>query len=155
MLLFVQLLHIFLSFFLILIILLQPGKDSGAVFGGQSGNSTYAARSNANPLGRATTVVAVIFMVTSITLAYFSTPETLEGSNVEERTQAIAKKIAKADIEYNVPKLPSVQPSMLMKAIPIPVEPTENIEGTDNTEGGSEVEAGSESTEATNEDAPE
>ncbi len=143
MLLFVQLLHIFLSFFLILIILLQPGKDSGAVFGGQSGNSTYSARSNANPLGRATTVVAVIFMATSITLAYFSTPETLEGSNVEERTQAIAKKIAKADIEYDVPKLPSLQPSMLMKPVPIPVEPTENIEGTENTDGEQEVEEGS------------
>lgn len=120
MLLFIQLLHIFLSFFLILIILLQPGKDSGAVFGGQSGNSTYAARSNANPLGRATTVVAVIFMATSITLAYFSTPEAQEGSNVEERTQEIAKKLAKKDIEYTVPKLPNVQASMLMKPIPTP-----------------------------------
>lgn len=120
MLLFIQLLHIFLSFFLILIILLQPGKDSGAVFGGQSGNSTYTARSNANPLGRATTVVAVIFMATSITLAYFSTPEAQEGSNVEERTQELAKKFAKKDIEYTVPKLPNVQASMLMKPAPAP-----------------------------------
>ena len=128
MLLFIQLLHIFLSFFLILIILLQPGKDSGAVFGGQSGNSTYAARSNANPLGRATTVVAVIFMATSITLAYFSTPEAQEGSNVEERTQEIAKKLAKKDIEYTVPKLPNVQASMLMKPVPTP-DPV--LEGTE------------------------
>ena len=119
MLLFIQLLHIFLSFFLILIILLQPGKDSGAVFGGQSGNSTYAARSNANPLGRATTVVAVIFMATSITLAFYSTPEAQEGSNVTERTQQIAKKIAKSDLEFTVPKLPNVQPSMLMKPVPV------------------------------------
>ena len=119
MLLFIQLLHIFLSFFLILIILLQPGKDSGAVFGGQSGNSTYAARSNANPLGRATTVVAVIFMATSITLAFYSTPEAQEGSNVTERTQQIAKKIAKSDLEFAVPKLPNVQPSMLMKPVPV------------------------------------
>lgn len=120
MLLFIQLLHIFLSFFLILIILLQPGKDSGAVFGGQSGNSTYSARSNANPLGRATTVVAVIFMATSITLAYFSTPETQEGSNVAEKTLEIEKKIAKSDLEFTVPKLPNVEPSMLMKPVPIP-----------------------------------
>ena len=133
MLLFIQLLHIFLSFFLILIILLQPGKDSGAVFGGQSGNSTYAARSNANPLGRATTVVAVIFMATSITLAYFSTPEAQEGSNIEERTQEIAKKLAKKDIEYTVPKLPNVQASMLMKPAPTPEPVLEetNTEPTD------------------------
>ena len=127
MLLFIQLLHIFLSFFLILIILLQPGKDSGAVFGGQSGNSTYTARSNANPLGRATTVVAVIFMATSITLAFFSTPEAQEGSNVTERTQEIAKKIAKSDLEFTVPKLPNVQPSALMKPVPV-VEPLPALE---------------------------
>jgi len=133
MLLFIQLLHIFLSFFLILIILLQPGKDSGAVFGGQSGNSTYAARSNANPLGRATTVVAVIFMATSITLAYFSTPEAQEGSNVEERTQELAKKFAKKDIEYTVPKLPNVQASMLMKPVPVP-EPTLDEEDSESSE---------------------
>ena len=131
MLLFIQLLHIFLSFFLILIILLQPGKDSGAEFGGQSGNSTYAARSNANPLGRATTIVAVIFMTTSITLAYFSTPESQEGSNVAERTQEIAKKIAKSDLEFTVPKLPNVQPSMLMKPVPITDPVLEDIEIND------------------------
>jgi preprotein translocase subunit SecG len=116
-----------------LIILLQPGKDSGAVFGGQSGNSTYAARSNANPLGRATTVVAVIFMATSITLAYFSTPEAQEGSNVEERTQELAKKFAKKDIEYTVPKLPNVQASMLMKPAPVP-EPTLDEEDSESSE---------------------
>ena len=137
MLLFIQLLHIFLSFFLILIILFQPGKDSGAVFGGQSGNSTYAARSNANPLGRATTVVAVIFMATSITLAYFSTPESKEGSNVAERTQEIAKKIAKSDLEFTVPKLPNVQPLMLMKPVPIPEPVIEEME--EGSEGSDEI----------------
>ena len=145
MLLFVQLLHIFLSFFLILIILLQPGKDSGAVFGGQSGNSTYSARSNANPLGRATTIVAVVFMVTSITLAYFSTPEAKEGSNVADRTQEIAKKIAKDDLEFKVPKLPNVQPSMLMKPAPIPEPILENMEG--EAVDSNEVEVETEGTE--------
>ena len=127
MLLFVQLLHIFLSFFLILIILLQPGKDSGAVFGGQSGNSTYTARSNANPLGRATTIVAVLFMSTSITLAYSSTPDVKDGSNVEGILEEMEKKITKDDLEFAVPKLPNVQPSSLMAPVeivppPMPIE---------------------------------
>ena len=133
MLLFVQLLHIFLSFFLILIILLQPGKDSGAVFGGQSGNSTYTARSNANPLGRATTIVAVIFMSTSITLAYFSTPDVKDGSNVEERTQEIAKKITKNDLEFSVPKLPNIQPSSLMAPVEITPPPMPIVVPTEDT----------------------
>ena len=122
MLLFIQLLHIFLSFFLILIILLQPGKDSGAVFGGQSGNSTYAARTNANPLGRATTIVAVVFMVTSITLAYFSTPEAQEGSDMSSTIEKLEKKITKKDLEFTVPKLPNIAPTQLMKAVAIPLE---------------------------------
>ena len=123
MILFVQLLHIFLSFFLILIILLQPGKDSGAVFGGQSGNSAYAARSNANPLGRATTIVAVIFMSTSITLAFYSTPDAKEGADMEETLKSLEKRIAKKDLNFEAPKLPNLQPSMLMSPPPIPVEP--------------------------------
>ncbi len=134
---FIQLLHVFLCFFLILIILLQPGKDSGAVFGGQSGNSTYTARSNANPLGRATTIVAVVFMMTSITLAFYSTPDAKEGSNVTDRTQELAKKIAKDDLEFTVPKLPNLQPTSLMKPViapPIIEEPVDNNDETDATE---------------------
>ena len=124
MILFVQLLHIFLSFFLILIILLQPGKDSGAVFGGQSGNSAYAARSNANPLGRATTIVAVIFMTTSITLAFYSTPDAQEGSDMEETLKSLEKRIAKKDLKFEAPKLPNIQPSMLMTPKPILIAPS-------------------------------
>ena len=67
--LFITMTHLFLCFFLILIILLQPGKDSADIFGGgQSGNKMYGARSQSNPLGRATTLVAILFMCTSITL---------------------------------------------------------------------------------------
>lgn len=137
MILFVQLLHIFLSFFLILIILLQPGKDSGAVFGGQSGNSAYAARSNANPLGRATTVVAVIFMTTSITLAYFSTPEVIEGSDGEATRKELQKRIAKKDWRLQAPKLPNVTPSALMSTPPpveVPPAPLEEAAPADNAE---------------------
>lgn len=134
---FIQLLHVFLCFFLILIILLQPGKDSGAVFGGQSGNSTYTARSNANPLGRATTIVAVVFMMTSITLAFYSTPDAKEGSNVTDRTQELAKKIAKDDLEFTVPKLPNLQPTKLMKPVvapPIIEVPVDNNDEADATQ---------------------
>ena len=130
MILFVQLLHIFLSFFLILIILLQPGKDSGAVFGGQSGNSAYAARSNANPLGRATTVVAVIFMTTSITLAYFSTPEVIEGSDGEATRKELQKRITKKDWRLQAPKLPNVTPNVLMTPPPSIEVPPASLEET-------------------------
>ena len=82
---FLSILHIVLSISLILIILLQPGKDQGAVFGGGGGgNKMYAPRGQANLLGRATTAVAVMFMFTSISLAWYSTEQVREGSNIDE-----------------------------------------------------------------------
>ena len=82
--LFLNTFHIILSISLILIILLQPGKDQGAVFGGGGGNKMYAPRGQANLLGRATTAVAVMFMFTSISLAWYSTEQVREGSNIDE-----------------------------------------------------------------------
>lgn len=121
---FITLLHIFLCFFLILIILLQPGKDSGAVFGGQSGNSAYAARSNASPLGKATTFVAVLFMTTSISLAWYSTVDGQDSVEMENAISQLEEKIGKKNLEFTVPKLPHIQASALMST-PVPVEPTE------------------------------
>ena len=114
MVLFIQILHILLSLFLILIILLQPGKDSGAVFGGQSGNSAYSARTNANPLGRATTVVAVMFMSTSISLAWFSTVNTQDSEEMEQNRQQLGQRLTKKDLDFDVPKLPFLQVSDLV-----------------------------------------
>ena len=82
--LFLNTFHIILSIALILIILLQPGKDQGAVFGGGGGNKMYTPRGQGSLLGRATTAVAVLFMFTSISLAYYSTEQAREGSNIED-----------------------------------------------------------------------
>lgn len=83
--LFITILHVMLSLALILIILLQPGKEGAAVFGGGGGNQMYGPRGQANFLGRATTIVAAMFMVTSITLAYRSSTRTKAGTgNLED-----------------------------------------------------------------------
>jgi preprotein translocase subunit SecG len=83
--LFITILHIVLSICMILIILLQPGKEGGAALaGGSSGNQMYGPRGAGNLLGRATTVVAAGFMVTSITLAYYSSEKVQSGSDIED-----------------------------------------------------------------------
>jgi preprotein translocase subunit SecG len=83
---FVVALHVLLCLFLILIILLQPGKggDVGAAFGGGSSGSMFGPRGPANLLQRATTIVAVMFMGTSITLAYYSSQKMLSNANVDD-----------------------------------------------------------------------
>ncbi len=88
--LFVTILHIALSISMILIILLQPGKEGGAALaGGSSGNQMYGPRGAGNLLGRATTVVAAMFMVTSITLAYYSSEKVQAGSDIEDAVESI------------------------------------------------------------------
>ena len=90
--LFVVALHVVLCVFLVLIIILQPGKggDVGAAFGGGGGSSAvFGPRGPAGLLARATTAVAVLFMVTSISLAWFSSKANLSNANVGDELRRI------------------------------------------------------------------
>ena len=66
--------HVIVSIALIMIVLLQTGKgaDMGAAFGGGSSQTLFGSTGASTFLGKATTVVAVIFMLTSLALAYRS-----------------------------------------------------------------------------------
>jgi preprotein translocase subunit SecG len=70
----VVILHVIVSIALILIILLQTGKgaDIGAVFGGGGSNTLFGASGPASFLSRLTAGAAVVFMITSLFLAYFA-----------------------------------------------------------------------------------
>ncbi|MEC7986381.1 MAG: preprotein translocase subunit SecG [Myxococcota bacterium] len=114
--LFVTIAHIMLCAFLILIILLQPGKDSADIFGGgQGGNKMYGARSQSNPLGRATTLVAICFMTTSISLAWISTDRARKESSLAKKVLEM-ERAQKKEITFEVPKLRSVQAFALIDA---------------------------------------
>jgi len=65
-----SLLHVVIASGLILIVLLQGGKgaDIGAAFGGGSSQTVFGGRGAATFLSKATTVLAVLFMVMSIAL---------------------------------------------------------------------------------------
>lgn len=66
--------HVFVCIALILIVLLQTGKgaDMGAVFGGAGSQTLFGNTGAGTFLGKLTTAAAVIFMLTSLTLAYIS-----------------------------------------------------------------------------------
>jgi preprotein translocase subunit SecG len=66
--------HILVCVALIMIILLQSGKgaDIGAVFGGGSSNTLFGSTGATPFLSKLTIAAAVIFMITSIILTYFS-----------------------------------------------------------------------------------
>lgn len=96
---FILIIHLIVCIALILIILLQSGKgaDIGAVFGG-GGSQTVFGSTGATPfLSKVTIGAAVIFMVTSIVLTYFSGrvgSSISEKSIVTEQTTTEAAKTA-------------------------------------------------------------
>jgi len=80
--------HIVACVTLIVIVLLQQGKGAsmGAAFGGSS--QTVFGSAGATPfLGKVTTAVAVIFMLTSLFLAFLSGPRLSSTSVVDGQQQ--------------------------------------------------------------------
>src|ERR687894_315094 len=70
----VTILHIVVCIGLILVVLLQTGKGAeiGAVFGGGSSSTIFGSSGAGNFLTKLTTGMAIIFMMTSLTLGYFA-----------------------------------------------------------------------------------
>ena len=66
--------HITVSVLLIVSVLLQSGKgaDIGAVFGGAGSQALFGSAGPADFLNKATRVLVIVFMVTSLTLGYFA-----------------------------------------------------------------------------------
>ena len=69
--------HVIVSLALILIVLLQTGKgaEMGASFGG-SNQTVFGSQGSATFMSKVTTGAAILFMVTSLSLAYFSSRRT-------------------------------------------------------------------------------
>jgi preprotein translocase subunit SecG len=78
------LLHILVCFFLITVILLQSGKagDIASAFGGMGSQTAFGPRGAQTALGKATIVCAVLFMLTSITLAILSASGTSNARSI-------------------------------------------------------------------------
>lgn len=72
---FLTLVHVIVCFFLIIVILLQSGKaaDLAGAFGGMGSQTAFGPRGSATLLSKATTISAVVFMLTSITLSILAT----------------------------------------------------------------------------------
>jgi preprotein translocase subunit SecG len=71
-------LHVIVCVALIMIVLLQTGKgaDMGAAFGGGGSQTLFGSTGASTFLSKATTGAAIIFMVTSLGLAYMSGHQT-------------------------------------------------------------------------------
>lgn len=124
-------LHVLLCFFLIVVILLQSGKggDMGAVFGGSS-SSTFGGRGAATFLSKTTSVVAALFMFTSLSLAVLS-------SRVDEESVISDDAVPlESTAPLPAPARPGMENNpMAAKAIPAPVTTnTQPVQVPDNAD---------------------
>ena len=91
----ITMLHVAVSVILILVVLLQAGKGAnmGAVFGGSS-QTVFGSSGPGSFLGKMTTVVAAVFMLTSLALSYSATHK---ASSVMEKAQQAQQQTAPAE----------------------------------------------------------
>ncbi len=101
--------HVVVCLALIMIVLLQTGKgaDMGAVFGGAGSQTLFGSTGATTFLGKLTTGAAIIFMLTSLSLAYIS-----KGS----------EKSVVSGVKTSVPQPPETIP---VPAVPVPAPGTD------------------------------
>ena len=73
--------HVLMALAIIGLVLLQHGKgaDMGSGFGGGASGSLFGATGSANFLSRTTAVLATLFFLLSLALAYVATKKPVEG----------------------------------------------------------------------------
>ena len=83
----VWIVHIVVAISVIALVLLQHGKgaDMGAAFGSGSAGSLFGSTGSANFLSRTTAILAALFFLTSMTLAYFGLQQH-QSKSVLDRT---------------------------------------------------------------------
>jgi preprotein translocase subunit SecG len=118
----ILLIHIVVCIFLIIVVLLQSGKaaDLAGAFGGMGSQTTFGPRGSATLLSRATTVSAVLFMLTSLSLSILATRNAGLGTTVLEANPAGGAPVKGAPVQVPGGKtvtipLPPAQPAPAKK----------------------------------------
>ena len=83
-------LHVIVCIFLVAVVLLQRGKGAeiGAVFGAGASSTVFGSRGAGNFLTKLTTGAAILFMLTSLSLAYFAQEGSQSTLFEEEQAEA-------------------------------------------------------------------
>lgn len=105
---FLTIIHVLVCFFLVIVVLLQSGKaaDLAGAFGGMGSQTAFGPRGSATVLSKATTVAAVLFMLTSLSLAIIAT-RTSGTPTVLDRAKPATTQQQKAPSQQPVPAKPA------------------------------------------------
>jgi len=91
--------HVMIAVAIVGLILIQQGKgaDAGAAFGSGASGTVFGSRGSASFLSRATAVLATLFFITSLSLAYLASSGAKSGSVVDNvKTEQTQSKTAPA-----------------------------------------------------------
>ena len=106
------------------LILVQHGKgaDMGAAFGSGTSGSLFGATGGANFLSRTTAVLAAVFFVTTLALAYFGNLRPASSGSVLEAAPPTS---VPAPVSENIPgTVPAAAPAGADASVPAPIQTT-------------------------------
>ena len=111
-------LHIIVCFALILVVLLQSGKgaEMGASFGASGSQSVFGAGGGSTFMSKLTTGAAIIFMLTSLSLAFISSKG--GGSSIMSKASHKAKPAPMGGLPLQKPVNPAVPAAPSAPAAP-------------------------------------
>ena len=111
--------HVVVCVFLIIVVLLQSGKaaDLAGAFGGMGSQTAFGPRGSATLLSKATTISAILFMLTSMSLSIVATRGSGGSNSILDRKPAQSS----APAPKTTPK--AVPPSVQVTPTPVPAQP--------------------------------
>jgi preprotein translocase subunit SecG len=102
--------HILSATCIVALVLVQRGKgaDAGAGFGAGASGTVFGARGATTALSRATAILATVFMITSLTLAYMGTRNAAPAQSVLEQLADEGEQQVPAVPQADAPQVPVV-----------------------------------------------
>jgi preprotein translocase subunit SecG len=124
----ITVIHVIVCLILVVVVLLQSGKaaDLAGAFGGMGSQTVFGPRGSATVLSKATTISAILFMLTSLTLSILATrsgsatPDLFKKAVPPAAGKAPAPGQVPISVQGGAPGAPQGAPQQ----IPIQVTPT-------------------------------
>jgi preprotein translocase subunit SecG len=105
--------HVIIAVLIIILILVQKGKgaDMGSAFGAGASGTIFGAKGSANFLSRTTAILATIFFITSLALAYLNKGTVKLESSVLDNIQPDTVIIDESENQESLPFIPLDSPN--------------------------------------------
>jgi preprotein translocase subunit SecG len=123
-------LHLMLAIGIVTLVLLQHGKgaDAGAAFGSGASATVFGAKGSASFLSRATAIMATLFFVSSMALAYFAS-QTSEQQGLMDTVELPTTEVPVATTEISEIPAPPVELEAPAEQSDLPPVPSPDAEG--------------------------